>query len=245
MISELDNKLIIYSDGSQSQKGSNGAGIFSSTSSFKVQNSQAWNLGTQCEVFDAELYAIYQAILLARKQAQHQIALQEVWIFSDSQAALQKLQKPLDQESRVGKIAQAMLDLLSAYPHLEIHLHWVPGHQGVYGNEKADEAAKYGAEWQEPISQAPLSYTYMKRDLKARSLKEWEQDWQLAKSKASQHYLQFASRPKWKLSQLQLPKQLWSTITQLKLGHGYFRSYLVRLPDYNTEDCPNCQYQQR
>lgn len=29
----------------------------------------------------------------------------------------------------------------------QIHLHWVPGHQGIYSNEKADEAAKYGAEW--------------------------------------------------------------------------------------------------
>jgi hypothetical protein len=27
---------------------------------------------------------------------------------------------------------------------------------------------------------------------------------------------------------------------QLKLAHGYFRSYLVRLPDYTDDSCPYC-----
>jgi hypothetical protein len=27
---------------------------------------------------------------------------------------------------------------------------------------------------------------------------------------------------------------------QLKLAHGYFRSYLVRLPDYDDDSCPYC-----
>src|SRR5258706_12665690 len=28
-----------------------------------------------------------------------------------------------------------------------------------------------------------------------------------------------------------------STIHQLRLGHGYFRSFLIRLPTYNTTEC--------
>ena len=27
---------------------------------------------------------------------------------------------------------------------------------------------------------------------------------------------------------------------QLKLAHGYFRSYLVRYPDYDDDSCPYC-----
>jgi hypothetical protein len=30
---------------------------------------------------------------------------------------------------------------------------------------------------------------------------------------------------------------VWSSYIQLKLGHGYFRSYLKRLPDYNSDKC--------
>ncbi len=32
---------------------------------------------------------------------------------------------------------------------------------------------------------------------------------------------------------------------QLKLGHGYFKSYLIRLPNYDTKKCNgNCNYTQ-
>ena len=30
---------------------------------------------------------------------------------------------------------------------------------------------------------------------------------------------------------------MWSSYIQLKLGHGYFKSYLKRLPDYNSDRC--------
>ena len=30
---------------------------------------------------------------------------------------------------------------------------------------------------------------------------------------------------------------VWSTYIQLKLGHGYFKSYLKRLPDYSDDKC--------
>jgi len=37
-----------------------------------------------------------------------------------------------------------------------------------------------------------------------------------------------------------MKKQLWSTYIQLKLGHGYFKSYLNRLPNYNSDICQFC-----
>jgi hypothetical protein len=30
---------------------------------------------------------------------------------------------------------------------------------------------------------------------------------------------------------------VWSSYIQLKIGHGYFKSYLNRLPDYNSDKC--------
>jgi hypothetical protein len=56
----------------------------------------------------------------------------------------------------------------------------------------------------------------------------------------SQHYQQFQTQPRLKASPIRLPKPTWSTIMQLKLAHGYFRSYLVRLPDYDDDSCPHC-----
>src|SRR5260370_38738571 len=50
----------------------------------------------------------------------------------------------------------------------------------------------------------------------------------------------FQTQPTLKASPLCLPKQLWSTIMQLKLAHGYFRSYLVRRSEYDDDSCPYC-----
>src|SRR5436189_815989 len=47
-------------------------------------------------------------------------------------------------------------------------------------------------------------------------------------------------RPKWKTKAKILKKQIWSTYIQLKLGHGYFKSYLNRLPNYDTNICQFC-----
>ena len=55
------------------------------------------------------------------------------------------------------------------------------------------------------------------------------------------HYLQnFAlmAKPKWKPAKMELiPKRLFSAMMQLKVGHGFFKSYLVRLPDYPHNRC--------
>ena len=49
------------------------------------------------------------------------------------------------------------------------------------------------------------------------------------------------AQPKWKSNlPKQLLKQLISTISQLKLGHGYFRSYLYRFrSEYQSDQCLN------
>src|SRR5215469_15167233 len=52
-------------------------------------------------------------------------------------------------------------------------------------------------------------------------------------------------QPKIKASQIKLKKLTWSTMVQLKLAHGYFRSYLTRLPAYDSEICPNCDSRQK
>ena len=83
----------MYSDGSKCEKtGKLGAGVFC-TKNFSKDNSESfcWNLGTCMEVFDAELFAIEKAFKIAYERIS--FFTQDVWIFSDSQAAIQRLQK--------------------------------------------------------------------------------------------------------------------------------------------------------
>ena len=44
---------------------------------------------------------------------------------------------------------------------------------GIYGNEKADKAAKYGAEWAEFCPELGLSTSFLRRKYKEKTLEEW------------------------------------------------------------------------
>ena len=82
------NNLIIYSNGSKCEKTGNlGAGIFY-TKNFDKENSGSlsWNLDSYMEVFDAELFAIEKAFKLTLNQISS--FTRNIWIFSDSQAAI-------------------------------------------------------------------------------------------------------------------------------------------------------------
>jgi ribonuclease HI len=234
--STIDDKIIVYTDGSQSEKGDNGAGLFLTNSSFSAQESMAWNLGQECEVYDAELFAIYKALEIGNQKSM--VSTLDLWIFSDSQAALKGLQAGQNRANQglYRKIYQISETIKKE--SIDIHIVWVPGHMGVYGNERADEAAKYGANWVEPSTELGLSISFLSRKLKERILSSWSNIW--AKATHSQHYQQFQTQPRLKASPIRLPKPTWSTIMQLKLAHGYFRSYLVRLPDYDDDSCPHC-----
>jgi ribonuclease HI len=140
----IDDKIISYSDGSQSDRGYNGAGLFLTNSSFSNQESMSWNLGQECEVYDAELFAIYKALEIGLQRSM--VSTIDLWIFSDSQAALKGLKSGQNRANqnlyqKIYKTAEAIKS-----KGIITHIHWVPGHLGIYGNKKADQAAKYGAD---------------------------------------------------------------------------------------------------
>ena len=240
--SVIDDKIIVYSDGSQSERGYNGAGIFLANSDFSKQDSLAWNLGKECEVYDAEIFAIYKALEIGNNRVD--IETLDIWIFSDSQAALKGLTKGQSRANRAlyGKIYKVAKNIKEKGTN--IHIEWVPGHEGIYGNEKADQAAKHGANWVEPApSELGTSISFLNRKLREKVLSDWSNIWQ--KSGQGKDYKQFNMQPRLKASQIRLRKLTWSTMVQLKLAHGYFRSYLTRTPAYDSNICPNCDSNQK
>src|SRR6266498_3584521 len=75
MISEFqkdkhDDRIIIYTDGSKSETNQIGAGLVYITN-FSCYQWKAWNLGSKCEVFDAELFTIKKAIDFAYEKNGH------------------------------------------------------------------------------------------------------------------------------------------------------------------------------
>ena len=63
------------------------------TKNFSAENSESlsWNLDSHMKVFDAELFAMKKTFKLAYSQLF--FFVRDIWIFSDSQAAIQRVQK--------------------------------------------------------------------------------------------------------------------------------------------------------
>src|SRR6266498_3393883 len=83
-----DDRIIIYTDGSKSEINQIGAGLVYTTN-FSYYQWKAWNLDSKCEIFDTELFTIKKAIDFAYEKMD--IWTQEIWIFSNNQAALKRL----------------------------------------------------------------------------------------------------------------------------------------------------------
>ena len=116
------------------------------------------------KVFDAELFAIEKAFELAFNQIS--FLTKDVWIFSDSQAVIQRLQKS---SLNAGQIHVLAIENWTAKIKLKyqvnIHLSWVPGHINILGNEKANQAVKKETKLQKTCLKY-ASFSYIKKKIK-------------------------------------------------------------------------------
>ena len=124
------------------------------------------------EVFDAELYAIEKSIKLGQIKCQEDQSIQDIWVFSDSQAAIKrlevnKLDKSLFYCQQIRIRAQAL-----KRENIQVHIHWVPAHMNIYGNEQADKAAKYGTEFNTVAPDKYVSLSFIKRRIREKTLNQ-------------------------------------------------------------------------
>ncbi len=87
-------------------------------------------------VFQAEVLGIIFCVMELLKL---NIAHEQIYICSDSQAAIAALNNPLKRSENVHECHQ-YLEILGQLNNVAIL--WVPGHSNITGNEKADELAR-------------------------------------------------------------------------------------------------------
>jgi ribonuclease HI len=137
------NAECFWTDGSQLPGGHTGAAVvWQAQGEFQAEE---FYLGTNKEVFDAEVYAIYRALHHAQRLHDSGHTLTKVAIFSDAQAALLRLHN--DNEGPGQLLAQRTFFVEKALQRhgIMIEYRWLPSHIGIPSNEAADAAAKRAA----------------------------------------------------------------------------------------------------
>jgi ribonuclease HI len=100
----------------------------------------SFGLGQYTTVFQAEVYAIKACIV---ENPDRNYRNRNIYILSDSQAALKALGKHQINSKFVWDCHQTLMELAK---HNRVQLIRVAGDDGVAGNETADQLAKVGAE---------------------------------------------------------------------------------------------------
>jgi ribonuclease HI len=199
-----------------------------------------WNIGSEQLVYNGELDGITSAIEHASTIASFGDHFD---IYSDNQAGLYRLKTISDHPGQTCQIrsilaAQSIIDIGAS-----VTINWVPGHTDIIGNETADSLAKEATKL-DPIKDE-TSFAVLGLKIKAIASQEWLQvlskyrEQTLKTAKSSTYTSTFFP---WKISRkLQLPlgvkRGLASSFYQLKLGHGYIKTYLYRLKHTTNNKC--------
>ena len=172
------------------------------------------------EVFDAELFAVSVATVMAKQQQRRAIVL------TDSQAAARAALKGTATSSQALAI-QAHEALKRGMPMLD----WCPAHCGIPGNERADKLAKDATD-KAFEAQGYLTLAHQKAELRRRhqaAILDW---WRSARPKRYEA-LGLGPRP----DALGTTRKRLGRIVMHRTGHGPFTSYLRR---FGKEGAPLC-----
>src|SRR5262249_10183674 len=101
---------------------------------------------------------------------------------------------------------------------------------------KTDQLAKKGANTPMPNPSIKVSLTNIGKRINKSIIDEWQGDWDRNTAKG-RHYSHTRPRIARKTTKSVIDRRTWTAYIQLKLGHGYFRSYLYRIAKMDTPRC--------
>ena len=202
-------------------------------------------------VHEGELVGVGLGFELLQKESTcHSVAF-----FVDNQAAIQRTnnRKPKSGHYLVDHIHSQASRIFQQYPDLPIVINWVPGHQGVQGNEVADELAKEAARnGSSPDNQLPK--LFCSRHLLPHSKSALKQTHRaVLKTVASTMFesspqcaAQRRIDPSIPSSKFQaliqgLPRCHASLLMQLQSGHTPLNKHLHHIGSVDSPTCPACK----
>lgn len=185
-------------------------------------------LDIECSIFQAELLGIQMATEWIELQKD---VTSSYAIHVDSQAALLAIANRKTTNPLAIQIRKKLIFLKKTR---KIDLHWVKGHAGLRGNERADYLAKIAASYKTTIDYNSIPITRGKQLLK----EYYESIWNLIYTKSNDafHTKKFIPNIPYRLSLSLWPNHI---TTQFLTNHGPFKSYLHKMNKAASPYC-NC-----
>jgi ribonuclease HI len=242
-------EVVVFSDGSCIDGGVGAAAVLYKNG--KENRSARLYLGPESEhtVFEAELAgaAIAAKMLNTERSDKYTVAL-------DNQAAIQttRREKAIPGQYLVNAVHRQLHGVAESQAGARVVMRWVPGHEGVEGNERADEEAKKAAqgetshEWDIPIEcrgVLPISKAAETQRHNAKLNQEARAIF--AKSPRAPFALEIdPTMPSAAFSKItkNLPRRHTSLLIQLRTGHIALNKYLHKIGKADSPLCPECRH---
>lgn len=235
-------RLSIYSDASAISKGKGiGVGVAFYKGASQIAQKQV-NIGYNQLVYNGELEGITLGLEKAIDLVEDCL---EVRVYADNQAAILRLKTASDNLEQEWQLRCIKAAKKLKKKGLTPTIYWVPGHQDVIGNEKADALAKEATKLDSSSSRTSLAVIGTR--IKQLGEREWLSYLEQYRRKAiALNPTTYAARYKWKTrKQIATPpttsREASSTFFQLKLGHGYLRDFLFKRGKVDSKVCL-CNY---
>ena len=217
-------KVLIYTDGSKTPNHV-GAGVVAIEAQKEIFT-RAQRLHSDCTVFQAELCGILLAVdwILIQQYNKSTYA-----IHVDSRTALLAVANKKTTHPLAAEIREKLTALNTT---TKITLHWVKGHSGLKGNERADHLAKVTAYRNNNIEYKAIPISRGKQLLRDYYNKIWNATY--TNSTVATHTKLFIPNIPHRLS-----ISLWPNfiLTQFLTNHGSFKEYLHRMKKAPSPTC--------
>jgi ribonuclease HI len=248
-VNTVSDQVCVFTDGSGFEGGVGAAAVLRKDGS--PPKTMGIYLGSLQErtVFEAEITGVILAIKLILDEPR----VTHATILLDNQAALASVTDPRPKAGQqfLRIFHKLFRQLLRKRRSFRLRMVWVPGHEGVEGNEEADELAKDASSEEFPLhpqlpfpdtwSALPSSVSALKASKKHGNAQEWLERWtNCAQGQKIRKFDETPPGPQAFSRFYDLPRRACSIVNQLRSGHVGLNSYLHRIQAVDSPMCLSC-----
>ncbi|KZT64189.1 hypothetical protein DAEQUDRAFT_679008 [Daedalea quercina L-15889] len=171
--------------------------------------------------------------------AHPELTIRHLYFFADNTSAISTIfeTRTSTAQGYSRTFRELIIQYLDAHQDNKVTVEWTPGHEGITGNELADQLAKDAADLAPPHKLA--SRASARRRAKERAHKAWIDEWKNSPPGgrfATANRLPPTDRPRKHFRELK--REVFGRVTQCRTGHGHFGEYYHHHVPTEPEDCP-------